>query len=337
MRTRRSLKALIFLGVLVAVTAGAIFAFWPQIFALIEEEMIRAERARRWTLASAGQTLPGTPDLQNLSGRLASQGVTLGAPILIRIFKREFELEVWLKRDARFHRFATYPICMWSGNLGPKLRQGDRQAPEGFYLVSLDQMNPRSKYHLSFNVGFPNAYDRAYGRTGQNIMVHGDCTSAGCYAMTDAVVEEIFILAREALQGGQPSFQIQAFPFRMTAANMAAHKDDKWYDFWKNLKEGYDYFEISHLPPKIAVCEKRYLINASFTGDVRPDPAGACPAYQKLPIPRAPAMQEASAKPAKKAVSASLTKPLGSVLGLRFGPSKPAYSAFTLGPATPGR
>ncbi len=105
-------------------------------------------------------------------------------------------------------------------------------------------------------------------------MVHGDCTSAGCYAMTDAVVEEIFILAREALQGGQPAFQIQAFPFRMTAANMAAHKDDKWIDFWKNLKEGFDYFEISRLPPKVAVCEKRYLINASFTGNVRPDPAG---------------------------------------------------------------
>ena len=183
----------------------------------------------------------------------------------MRIFKAESELEVWkAKDDGRFYLFKTYPICSYSGGLGPKVEQGDRQAPEGFYLVSLDQMNPRSKYHLSFNVGFPNAYDRAYGRTGQNIMVHGDCTSAGCYAMTDAVVEEIFILAREALQGGQPAFQIQAFPFRMTAANMTAHKDDKWYDFWKNLKEGYDYFEISHLPPKIAVCEKRYLINASF-------------------------------------------------------------------------
>ena len=198
-------------------------------------------------------------------------------------------------------------------------------------------MNPRSKYHLSFDVGFPNAYDRAYGRTGQNIMVHGDCTSSGCYAMTDAVVEEIFTLAREALQGGQPSFQIQAFPFRMTAANMAAHKDDKWYDFWRNLKEGYDYFEISRLPPNIAVCEKRYLINVAFNGDARPSPTGACPAFQRLPIPRAPAMQEAAAKPKPSKSQAALTKPLGSVLGLSFGPSKPPYSAFTLGPATPDR
>jgi murein L,D-transpeptidase YafK len=266
---------------------------------------------------------------------LAEKGMTEQSPILIRIFKADSELEVWKQKDdGRFHHFKTYPICSYSGGLGPKLKQGDRQAPEGFYFVSLDQMNPRSKYHLSFDVGFPNAYDRAYGRTGQNIMVHGDCTSSGCYAMTDAVVEEIFILAREALQGGQPAFQIQAFPFRMTAANMAAHKDNEWYEFWKNLKEGYDYFEVSRLPPKVAVCEKRYLINAAFSaGEIRPDPAGACPSYHKLPIPRAPAIQEASAKP--KAQQASLAKPLGSVLGLKFGPAKPAYTAFTLGPATP--
>ena len=168
-------------------------------------------------------------------------------------------------------------------------------------------------------------------------MVHGDCTSAGCYAMTDAVVEEIFTLAREALQGGQPSFQIQAFPFRMTTANMAAHKDDKWYEFWRNLKEGYDYFDISRLPPKIAVCEKRYLINVAFNGDARPSPTGACPAFQRLPTPRAPALQEAAAKPKPSKSQAALTKPLGSVLGLRFGPSRPPYSAFTLGPATPDR
>jgi murein L,D-transpeptidase YafK len=196
-------------------------------------------------------------------------------------------------------------------------------------------MNPRSKYHLSFDVGFPNSYDRALGRTGSNIMVHGDCTSSGCYAMTDAVVEEIFTLAREALQNGQEAIQIQAFPFRMTAANLTAHKDDKWYDFWKTLKEGYDYFEISRQAPKVAVCEKRYLINTSFSESATLNPAGACPAYKKLPIPRAPKMQQASAKPPRQSVS--LAKPLGSVLGLTFGPSKPAYSAFTLGPATPGR
>jgi murein L,D-transpeptidase YafK len=289
-------------------------------------------------LLGCGQFSP--PYLKPLSpqaqARLAEKGMTEQSPVLIRIFKAESELEVCkAKENGRFYHFKTYPICSYSGNLGPKVKQGDRQAPEGFYSVSLDRMNPRSKYHLSFDVGFPNTYDRAYGRTGANIMVHGDCTSSGCYAMTDAVVEEIFALTREALQNGQSEIQIQAFPFRMTKVNLEAHKGEEWYEFWKNLKEGYDYFEISRLPPKVAVCEKRYLINASFKA--RPRPTGKCPAYTKLPIPRAPATQEASAKPAKKSQSVSLDKPLGSVLGLTFGPAKPNYSAFTLGPATPGR
>jgi murein L,D-transpeptidase YafK len=284
-------------------------------------------------LSGCGQFSPAymKPLSAQTRAQLAEKGMTEQQPILIRIFKAESELEIWKAADdGRFRHFKTYPICAYSGILGPKLKQGDRQAPEGFYLVSFDQMNPKSKYHLSFDMGFPNSYDRAYGRTGQNLMVHGDCTSSGCYSMTDAVIEEIYILAREALSNGQQAFQIQAYPFRMTAANMAAHKDDQWIDFWKNLKEGYDYFEISRLPPKVAVCEKRYLINASFVNGARPSPTGACPAYQRLPIPRAPAMQEASVKPKK-------TKPLGSVLGLTFGPSKDNYRAFTLGPATPGR
>ncbi|HYJ58764.1 MAG TPA: murein L,D-transpeptidase family protein [Methyloceanibacter sp.] len=288
-------------------------------------------------LSGCGQFSPAymKPLSAQTRAQLAEKGMTEEQPILIRIFKAESELEVWKAKDnGRFYLFKTYPICSYSGGLGPKIQQGDRQAPEGFYLVSQEQLNPRSKYYLAFNMGFPNAFDRAHGRTGSNLMVHGDCTSSGCYSMTDAVMEEIYILAREALSNGQAAFQVQAYPFRMTAANLAAHKDDKWIDFWKNLKEGYDYFEISRLPPKVAVCEKRYLVNASFTGNVRPNPAGACPSYQRLPIPRAPAMQEASLKPKN---SSNLSKPLGSVLGLTFGPSKNNYRAFTLGPATPGR
>ena len=278
---------------------------------------------------------------------LAEKGMTEQSPVLVRIFKAESELEIWkAKDDGRYYHFKTYPICDWSGTLGPKVNQGDRQAPEGFYLVSAAQMNPTSKYHLAFNIGFPNAYDRAYGRTGADIMVHGDCKSAGCYAMTDGVVEEIYILAREALAGGQAAFQVQAYPFRMTAANMTKHKSDQWYGFWRNLKEGYDYFEVTHQPPRVEVCDKRYLVNAAFVDrGVRPDPTGACPAYERLPVqaaPRGPVQQQASAKTGSSADSgmasslqASIGKPLGSWFGLTFGPQKPTYQAFTLGPATP--
>src|ERR687898_3365865 len=132
--------------------------------------------------------------------------------ILVRIFKQESELEVWKQdRSGKFALLKTYPICRWSGELGPKVRQGDRQAPEGFYTVTPGQMNPKSQYYLSFNVGYPNAFDRAHDRNGSALMVHGDCLSAGCYAMTDEQMAEIFALAREAFAGGQPSFQVQAF------------------------------------------------------------------------------------------------------------------------------
>jgi murein L,D-transpeptidase YafK len=293
------------------------------------------------TLAACGQFSP--PYLKPLSPQtralLAEKGMTEQSPMLVRIFKAESQLEIWKQRDdGRYYLFKTYPICDWSGGLGPKVNEGDRQTPEGFYLVSSSQLNPRSKYYLAFNVGFPNAYDRALGRTGGDIMVHGDCKSRGCFAMTDGLIEEIYILARESLDGGQQAFQVQSFPFRMTNANMAKYKGDKWYGFWQNLKEGYDYFEVTHQPPRIEVCDKRYLINAAFVNGGRADPTGACPAYQKLPMvaaPKALPVQTASRRVGATQVS-SIDKPLGSWFGFTFGPPKsPVYQAFTLGPATP--
>ncbi|HEX9882290.1 MAG TPA: murein L,D-transpeptidase family protein [Hyphomicrobium sp.] len=259
MRKSRPLKTIIFLGLLVAIAGGALFAFWPQIFSLIEDELIYREKAKRWKLASSGQTLPGTPDLQNLSSRLAERNMSLGVPVFVRIFKREFELEVWLKRDGRFERFATYPVCMWSGALGPKLQQGDRQSPEGFYTVDKSSLNPNSKYHRSFNLGFPNAYDRAHGRTGSFLMVHGDCRSVGCYAMTDAVIDEIWTLVTSALNAGQKGFQVQVFPFRMTDANLARHAHAPETPFWRQLKAGHDAFEAGHVPPDVGVCGDSYV------------------------------------------------------------------------------
>ncbi len=259
MRKSRSLKVVIFLGVLTAIVGGAFFAFWPRVFALIESELVWAEKARRWKLASTGQILPGTPDLQDLSGRLAERNMPLGAPVFVRIFKREFELEVWLKRGGRFERFATYPVCMWSGRLGPKLKQGDLQSPEGFYTVDKSSLNPNSKYRRSFNLGFPNAFDRAHARTGSFLMVHGDCRSIGCYAMTDAVIDEIWTLVTAALNNGQKRFQVQVFPFRMTDRNTGWHAHASNALFWSQLKAGYDAFEDGHVPPDVSVCRNEYV------------------------------------------------------------------------------
>ncbi|RWD60932.1 MULTISPECIES: murein L,D-transpeptidase family protein [unclassified Mesorhizobium] len=210
---------------------------------------------------------------------MKAKGMVRTSSVMARIFKEEGKLEIWkAKTNGRYDLVASYDICKWSGKLGPKYTEGDRQAPEGFYTVRPSQMNPRSNYHLSFNIGYPNAYDRANGRTGTNLMVHGACSSSGCYSMTDAQIEQIYAFGRDAFQGGQTDFQIQAFPFRMTAANMARYRNDPNYEFWKMLKVGYDNFEITKVPPKVDVCEKRYVFNQVAPEGTTFDPTGACPA-----------------------------------------------------------
>jgi len=213
---------------------------------------------------------------------LGRKGMDTGAPIFVRIFKEESELEVWKARDdGRFYHFKTYPICNWSGNVGPKTALGDKQAPEGFYRVSDTQMNPNSQYYLAFNLGYPNAYDRSLQRTGDALMVHGKCKSVGCYAMTDALMEEIYSLAREALKGGQTSFEVHAFPFRMTEANTVRYQGNPNVPFWKTLKQGYDFFEKYRLPPTVAVCEKRYVVNVKMPANSSVRPDGTCPRFQR--------------------------------------------------------
>lgn len=213
---------------------------------------------------------------------LERKGMDEGAPIFVRIFKEESELEVWKARDdGRYYHYKTYPICNWSGTVGPKTEYGDHQAPEGFYRVSAEQMNPNSQYYLAFNLGYPNAYDRSKRHTGNALMVHGKCKSAGCYAMTDALIEEIYGLAREALKGGQQSFPVHAFPFRMTAANMARYRGNPNYRFWRTLKQGYDFFETYRLPPAIAVCERHYVVNVKPVSRVAFRPDGVCPPFRR--------------------------------------------------------
>lgn len=210
---------------------------------------------------------------------MKAKGMTGSSPIMLRIFKTENVVEVWKATDTgRYDLLKEYEICKWSGKLGPKFAEGDKQAPEGFYTINPWQMNPKSSYHLAFNLGFPNAFDKAHGRTGTHLMVHGACSSAGCYSMTDERIEEIFALARESFEGGQKSFQVQAFPFRMTPQNMAEHQDDPNFEFWKMLKEGYDHFEITRVPPKIDVCDKRYVFNRLAEDQKAFKPQEACPA-----------------------------------------------------------
>lgn len=206
------------------------------------------------------------PVPESLRREMSRKDMDIHAPILVRIFKQERKLEVWKRtRSGRFAHLKSYDIRAFSGDLGPKKREGDRQAPEGFYSVSPGQMNPASAYYLSFDIGYPNAFDRAHGRTGGWLMVHGGCSSRGCYAMTDEQIREIYALARDAFKGGQKAFQVQAYPFRLSGWNLALHSGNPNIEFWRMLKEGYDIFESTRLEPKVSVIGKRYVFSAPTT------------------------------------------------------------------------
>jgi murein L,D-transpeptidase YafK len=277
---------------------GARFARWVWSFTLIGRSLVRAlmtsvalsaavllagcnsdEIGSLATNAKANQPVP-----PKLIAAMVEKNMDLQSPILIRLFKQEAELEVWKQdRTGRFALLKTYPICRWSGDLGPKVREGDRQAPEGFYAISPAQMNPTSAYYLSFNTGYPNAYDRSLGPTGSELMVHGDCSSRGCYAMTDEQIAEIYSLGRESFFGGQKSFQFQAYPFHMTPINLARHRNSPHMAFWKMIKEGNDHFEVTRQEPKVDFCEKKYVFDAVKPPDAKRDPvfeaSSKCPVY----------------------------------------------------------
>ncbi|KKB82750.1 lipoprotein [Devosia limi DSM 17137] len=222
-----------------------------------------------------GDNRHNVPLNKELVARLAEIGSSPAQPMVIRVYKQSSELEVWKRTNSgQYALLKTFPICKWSGALGPKIREGDHQSPEGFYDVTPALMNPKSAYWLSFNVGFPNKFDQAWGRTGTNLMVHGDCRSVGCFAMTDEGIKEIYALARESFRGGNRSFQLQLLPFRMTDANLAQHAASPHAAFWGNLKQGTDAFDRTKQPPAWDVCEKKYVFNPPVGGL---DPAGACP------------------------------------------------------------
>ncbi|MGZ8408572.1 MAG: L,D-transpeptidase family protein [Hyphomicrobium sp.] len=262
LRGRRCIAA----GALLAAAAATSSAYALS----IELKDAAPDRVDRQRAAAVGRLpLPGTPDVSKTAERLAAKGFASGAPILIRIFKAESELELWMEKDGRYELFATYPICHWSGTLGPKQREGDKQTPEGFYTITSRQLHHVGRWPRSLNLGFPNAFDQAMGRSGSYILVHGGCSSVGCFAMTNPVIAEVYGLAAAALRGGQRHIPTHVFPFRMTDANLVKNADSEWSGFWANLKQGYDSFERTRQPPRVSVCENRYHIQ-----DASPPEAG---------------------------------------------------------------
>lgn len=241
------MKALRYVLIAVMLTGLAVLAIGPR---SAKDMLDRLTGRTEVAVVEAQQSLPR---------RLAAKGLDRGDPVFLRIFKEESTLEVWMQDAKGWRIFQSYPICRWSGRLGPKLREGDRQAPEGFYSVGLGQLNPNSRHHLAMNLGFPNRFDRAHGRTGSFLMIHGGCLSIGCYAITDAAVDDVYRLVEAALRGGQRRVDVHIFPFRLTEANLMRYHKSRWFAFWRNLRPAYEAFELGRLPA-IEVVGKRYWV-----------------------------------------------------------------------------
>lgn len=241
-------------------TCLALCAAWAGIAALSSSPVTAVPLTRE-------QSLPTSPKADRLMTQaaprvqkeLTRKGMRLGQPVFIRIFKLSKQLELWLYSRGKFRLFKTYPVCSYSGYVGPKLTEGDWQSPEGFYTVSGEQMNPKSRFHLSFNIGYPNRYDTERSRTGSAIMVHGSCVSQGCFAMGNNQIEEIYLLAYQAFLQGQEKLSIHIFPFHMTRKNLVKFRHSPWYGFWSNLAAGYNTFEQTRQVPTVSIAKGRYV------------------------------------------------------------------------------
>lgn len=281
MSLSRALQSLTKTSLTAAIAATAALA-WSTVSAtafVVELKDVAADRVERQRAEAIGQIpLPNTPNIGRLTERLAEKKLVAGSAVMIRIFKAESELELWMQRGNKFELFAVYPMCHWSGTLGPKVNEGDKQSPEGVYTVSAKQLHLIGRHPRSLNLGFPNALDRQFSRTGSYILIHGGCGSVGCFAMTNPVIEEIFSLTQAAIKSGQDAVQVHAFPFRMTEERLKAHALNEWYDFWRNLKDVYDSFDRTRRPPRVTVCEGRYWVDDALKpGEVAPQsPLAVC-------------------------------------------------------------
>jgi murein L,D-transpeptidase YafK len=291
-------------------------ALWvvPAYAVVIELKDVASDRVERQRAEAIGQLpLAGTPNISQLGERLAAKKMAMGNHMLIRVFKSSSELEVWMRTGNRYELFATYPICNWSGTLGPKMTEGDKQSPEGVYTVTSRQLHLIGRHPRSLNLGFPNALDRQMSRTGSYILIHGGCGSVGCFAMTNPVIEEVFSLASAALnKGGQDAVQVHVFPFRMTEDRLKAYSMNEWYDFWRNLKDVSDSFERTRQPPRVTVCEGRYWVEDGTSAEevAAQGPLAVC----------AVSLAEAASRSAPDDASQVTDPAVGSPVGLPWWP-----------------
>ncbi len=194
---------------------------------------------------------------QRLEPELEKLGFRSGDSVILRLFKEEGELEIWMRPDSEplYSLFKIVRLTASSGRLSPKTHEGDGQTPEGFYSVQAGNLRPKTQHYLGLDLGYPNEHDRQLNRTGSDLMLHAGKTAAGGYAISQESMEEVYALCDAALRRASPEIPVQIFPFRLTDRRMdrTLTQGSAWLEEWTNLKEGYDFFENVRQPPRIEV------------------------------------------------------------------------------------
>ena len=196
-----------------------------------------------------------------LTEQFAAKGLKLGSPIFLRVYKKTSKMELWVAQGPRYALFKTYRICRWSGGLGPKMYEGDRQSPEGLYHITAEDLIVNARWHRAMNINYPNRFDVVNGRGGSGILIHGKCGSVGCFAIEDANVEEVYTAVDAALRAGQASVPVLALPFSFAQHAPAVEDTLRLNEFWADLRRADLLFNRDHIPPSAWVCDGRYFFS----------------------------------------------------------------------------
>jgi murein L,D-transpeptidase YafK len=185
--------------------------------------------------------------------------------VYIRSFKYDSEMEVWVKnkQSEKYKFFKTYKICALAGSLGPKRMAGDYQVPEGFYYIN--EFNPRSLYHLSLGLNYPNASDKMLcdlSQPGGDIYIHGSCVTTGCIPITDGQIEELYVLALHSKDMGLDYIPVHIFPVNFDNPRSVAYLNkflvsfNEFVPFEKSLQNAFFYFDKNRQVPPVVINSK---------------------------------------------------------------------------------
>jgi murein L,D-transpeptidase YafK len=198
---------------------------------------------------------------RDMAAEFFSRNLELGSPVFIRVYKQTSEMQLWVQQGSHYVLFKTYGICRWAGGLGPKFYEGDNQSPEGLYHITSSDLIVNPRWDRAMNINYPNNFDRANGRTGSSILIHGKCASIGCFAIQDANVEEVYAAVRAALHNGQARVPVLVLPFRFAEVAPSVNDTLKMDNFWIDLRRADLLFDRDRIPPAAWLCDGRYYFS----------------------------------------------------------------------------